>query len=124
MKLSRLSLFKHELNVKVLGVCLFLSTIIQVTTVYAQNNPLIFRDDFNRSELGNDWGQAEGWSIQSGYAYNNTNGIGGILQTADKYSAPSYILETTARGFSSSYQREFRIVFGQKDQNQDSAYVL
>ncbi|RDC63914.1 T9SS type A sorting domain-containing protein [Adhaeribacter pallidiroseus] len=128
MKLTRLTFFKHKLKAKVLGVCLFLFTSIQVATVSAQTNPIIFRDDFDRSELGNDWGQADGWSIQSGYAYNAVEGSNGALITSRNYSATSYILETPARGFTSSYQREFRIIFGQKDQTlgngTDSAYVL
>ena len=128
MKLTRLSFFKHKLKVKVSGVCSFLFAFVQVTTVYSQTDSIIFRDDFNRSELGNDWGQADDWSLQSGHAYNFTDGTNDALKTAKSYSNPSYILESTARGFSVSYQREFRIIFGQKDQTidsgSDSAYVL
>lgn len=124
MKLMRHSFFKHQLKIKAVGACLFLFTFIQIATVYAQTSPIIFKDDFNRSEIGNDWVQALDWSIQSGYAYNSTGGNGDALTTAKNYSDPSYVLETTSRGFTVSYGREFRIIFGQTDQINENAYVL
>ncbi|MDQ3291968.1 MAG: T9SS type A sorting domain-containing protein [Bacteroidota bacterium] len=127
MKPIRPSSSNQKLKARVVGACIFLLFYLQLQALYAQTNPIIFRDDFNRSELGPDWSQAYGWSIRSGYAYSYIDGSGGTLSTAKKFSAPSYILETTGKGFSVSYQREFRIIFGQinqNDQNADSAYVL
>ncbi len=84
----------------------------------------LFRDDFNRSELGSSW-QGESWSIVNGAAYNFTSGVGGTLKTTRGYSQPSYIIETTAKGFTSNHFRYFRITFGQADlSNHDKLYQL
>ncbi|QMU28826.1 T9SS type A sorting domain-containing protein [Adhaeribacter radiodurans] len=123
MNLIRPSSSNHNLKVRAVGVLLFLLSFIPRISSYAQTNPVLFRDDFNRSELGDNWSIANGWSIRSGYAYNSIDGSGGTLSTAEKFSAPSFILETTSKGYTVNYQREFRIVFGQNSQDVDSAFA-
>jgi len=80
----------------------------------------IFRDDFDRDILGSEW-QTDNWTVVNGSAYN---GYGGPLRTTTGYDQTSYIIETTAVGFTNSYYREFRITFGQANLLNDSAYVL
>ncbi|MEO6218911.1 MAG: hypothetical protein ABIO81_00680, partial [Ginsengibacter sp.] len=80
----------------------------------------IFKDDFDRNILGSEW-QTNNWFIINGFAYN---GAGGPLRTTVGYNEPSYIIETAAKGFTDNYYREFRIIFGQADLTNDSAYVL
>ncbi len=115
---------KQTLRTKVVGACIFLLSFIHVANIHAQTTPVIFRDDFNRSEIGEDWSRADGWSILTDYAYNFIDGSGGILSTAQSYPAASYILETTSKGFTVNYRREFRIIFGQDNEFVDSSYVL
>lgn len=90
--------------------------------LFAQSGLLPFRDDFNRSTLGANWKTDFGWSIQSGSAYSPYDA--GNLITDLNYAADSYIIETSAMGFTGSYWREFRITFGQDDVDDQKTYVL
>lgn len=100
---------------------LFVLLLCSHTNVFAQvAGSAIFKDDFNRSTLGNAW-QTDTWSIVKGAAYTVHNGP---LRTATAYKDSSYIIETSAKGFTNSYHREFRIIFGQANLNNDSAYVI
>lgn len=93
--------------------------------LYAQpSDSTIFNDDFDRTELGEFWQAHPSWSIKDGSAYNFIDGTGGSLRTTNGYDAPSYVVETSARGFTSNYMREYRITFGQADLANDSLYVL
>jgi len=85
---------------------------------------LLFRDDFDRVELGSFWEAAPSWSIVNGSAYNFIDGIGGTLRTTMDYSQESYIIETSAKGFTDSYYREFRITFGQADLSNSELYEV
>jgi hypothetical protein len=84
----------------------------------------IFRDDFERAELGRWWQAAPSWSIVNGSAYSYIDGIGGTLRTSKEYDSATYIVETKASGFTVNYMREFRITFGQSNISKDSMYVL
>jgi len=84
----------------------------------------IFKDHFNRSELGSSWQEPTSWSISDGSAYNYIDGIGGKLRTSEKIDSSTYIIETKASGFTVNYMREFRITFGQNNLSNDSMYVL
>lgn len=101
---------------------LFLLLFFSASPVlYAMSADLIiFRDDFNRTTLGDEW-QTYNWSIVNGAAFN---GNGGPLRTTIAYDDSSYIIETAARGFTNNYYREFRITFGQANLSNDSSYVL
>ena len=118
-------------NLQVPALLHFLNSIFLLifssgtVTLYAQTNDFeIFRDDFNRTALGSFWQANASWSIVNGSAYNFIDGTGGTLRTTAVYNEPSYIIETTAKGFTASYVREFRITFGQGNLSNDSTYVL
>ncbi len=72
--------------------------------------------------MGTFWKAHYSWSIVNGTAYNYIDGTGGTLRTSAKYTQPSYIIETAAKGFTDN--RDFRITFGQADLAKDSMYVL
>lgn len=103
---------------------LFLSIFLFCSVrLSAQSTDLtIFEDDFNRTALGSFWQAQRGWSIKAGLAFNKDDI--GTLRTSAAYSQPSYIIETSAKGFTSGYYREFRITFGQANLYNDSMYVL
>lgn len=84
----------------------------------------IFRDDFNRADFGSSWRVNPSWSILNGSAYNFIDGTGGSLKTSTNFSRNSYIIESTAKGFTTNYYREFRITFGQADVSNDKMYQL
>lgn len=105
----------------------FFSSILSLLAlnIYAQpSDSTIFRDDFNRTALGDFWQAAPSWSIVNGSAYNFIDGTGGTLRTSESYSQSSYIIETKASGFTGSYMREFRITFGQANLANSRMYVL
>ncbi len=94
-------------------------------SLFAQDpDNTIFRDDFNRSTLGSAWQAHQTWSIVNGSAYNYIDGTGGTLRTTANYPHDSYIIETTAKGFTPKYFREFRITFGQADLSKEGMYQL
>lgn len=110
---------------KSLRVSFALFLILGNLSLFAQSaDSAIFKDYFNRSELGDFWKADASWSIQGGSARNFIDGTGGSLKTAKRYNDASYIIETTAHGFTDNYMREYRITFGQADLANDSMYVL
>ena len=105
----------------------FSLSVLLVTSIHlsAQTaDSTIFKDDFDRAELGAFWQAHPSWYIQNGSAYNFIDGTGGTLRTTDNFGQTSYIIETKALGFTDNYMREYRITFGQPDLSQDSMYVL
>ena len=108
------------------NVFLFLLFISSSVHIHSQSSTgsTIFRDDFDRTFLGSRWGATYSWSIVDGAAYNFLDGFAGTLKTATEYSQSSYIIETSAKGFTAGYKREFRITFGQSNLLNDSMYVL
>lgn len=84
---------------------------------------LIFNDDFNRNMLGSAWEAPSSWTIQNGSAYLFA-GSDRWLRTAASYTTPSYLLETSALGFTPGYRREFRFTFGQADAGIPAMYVV
>lgn len=104
----------------------FFATLFIITASFSarSSDSTIFRDDFDRSTLGSFWESAPSWSIVNGSANNFIDGIGGKLRTSEYYNLSSYIIETSASGFTVNYMREFRITFGQTNLSRDSMYVL
>ncbi|KAA6438294.1 T9SS type A sorting domain-containing protein [Dyadobacter flavalbus] len=100
---------------------MFLLFFASLTTAFAQTE-LPFRDDFNRSVLGANWKINNSWSIRNGAAFNASD-IGSLV-TAGKFAAESYVIETSAKGLTGSYWREFRLIFGQANSAESKAYVL
>ncbi|WP_242916997.1 T9SS type A sorting domain-containing protein [Pontibacter liquoris] len=90
----------------------------------AQKGTLPFRDDFDQDNLRKNWHAYNSWSVADGIALNQVQGTGGTLLTKAHFDAPSYVIETVAKGFTNSYWREFRLLFGQTSIKSDSAYVL
>lgn len=88
------------------------------------SDSVIFKDNFNRADLGDFWKADASWTIKEGSAYNFIDGTGGTLKTAKSYDQASYVIETKARGFTGGYMRDFRITFGQGNLSSDSMYVL
>ena len=88
----------------------------------AQPGSLIFKDEFNGTQLSSDWLPDNSWSVASGSAYSPNDW--GALITSKKYDADSYVIETTARGFIGTYWREFRFTFGQANPEDPKTYVL
>ena len=107
-----------------MGAFMLLAYFSGLTPLYAQSNAPIFRDDFNREELGEAWGESFAWGIVAGSAFNYIDGTGGSLRTAKNFDSPSYVIETVGKGFTINYERQFRIVFGQTKLGSNSAYVL
>ena len=103
---------------------LMFSFITQALSAQQQPDSVIFRDDFDRTALGDFWQPAPSWSIVNSSAYNYIDGAGGILRTTETYSQPSYIIETKASGFTNSYGREFSITFGQANLSDTKMYLL
>ncbi|QRR00672.1 T9SS type A sorting domain-containing protein [Dyadobacter sandarakinus] len=93
---------------------------LAISTTHAAELP--FRDDFDRTKLGEDWIADENWSVVSGSAYN-PNDYGSLL-TSGSFNASSYVIETSVKGLSGSYWREFRLLFGQASTSSSRAYVL
>ena len=122
--------FNKNQNILIAFIMMLL-VVFDFKPVNAQtDNPVIFRDDFTRIELGTNWYAPFSWSIVLGSAYNFISGTGGELKTAQSFDAPSYVIETVGRGFTNNYHREFRITFGQdklstvNTEDSDSTYVL
>jgi hypothetical protein len=84
----------------------------------------IFRDDFNRTTLGSNWINGPGWSIVDGKAYNFYDGAGGTLNSSQGFSQTAYVIETHAYDFRNGYYREYGIMFGKPNPNQDYGYIL
>lgn len=106
-------------------IYLFLLVSAPASGVFAQaSNSLLFRDDFDRTFLGNFWDAQESWSIVDGAAFNFIDGTGGTLTTANNYAETSYVIETSAKGFTDNYYREFRITFGQADLSNQELYQV
>ncbi|WP_347158079.1 CBM35 domain-containing protein [Pontibacter chitinilyticus] len=103
---------------------LFLCCLLAPSVLFAQSGKVLFRDDFNQGFLGDEWQAYRSWSAGDGSAHNRVDGIGGTLLTKRALDAPAYVIETAAKGFTNSYWREFRLIFGQVDLNSDSAYVV
>lgn len=117
-------LFSKEVRSKLSLFWILLTIITTSPSLFAQTDPLLFRDDFEREALGPDWQASSSWSIVDGSAYNFASGLRGSLRTTRHFSSDSYVLETAARGFTNSYWREFSLTFGQANLSSDSAYVL
>ncbi|WP_221392227.1 T9SS type A sorting domain-containing protein [Dyadobacter sp. NIV53] len=99
---------------------------ISVTLAFDTKAQVIFRDDFNRSELGSGWltrGYPE-WSILNNQAYSFYDGTGAILITSKKYTQRNYLIETIALPLKNSYHRQYSILFGKPNPDQDYGYVL
>ncbi|KAA6439820.1 T9SS type A sorting domain-containing protein [Dyadobacter flavalbus] len=104
----------------------FLWLFTLLTLPLSPKAQVIFRDDFTRDLLGQDWlttGYAR-WSIVNGLAYNLIDGAGGTLTTSNKYSAASYVLETKVYPLKNGYWREYGIVFGKPSPDADYGYIL
>jgi hypothetical protein len=102
-------------------IAMFLLFFASLTTAFAQTE-WPFRDDFSRSALGANWKADAAWTIRNGAAFNASD-IGSLV-TANKFAAESYVIETSAKGLTGSYWREFRIIFGQANAAESKAYVL
>ena len=112
--------FRHLALKRILFATAFFATVFNVS---AQSGTSIFRDDFNRATLGSFWNMPTSWSIKNGAAYY-FDGFEG-LRTDAKYTQQSFIVETAAKGFTSSYKRAFRLTFGQNDiSDNNKTYVL
>lgn len=121
MKKTLLQFFRYNL---VNGFFLLLLICVN-SNLFAQTpDSVLFEEDFNRNNLGDFWKADNSWSIKDGSAYNFIDGTGGTLKTATNYAIDSYIIETTAHGFTDNYMREYRITFGQANIFKDSMYVL
>lgn len=105
----------------------FVMTIVIFSTISgktanAQPGSTIFKDEFNGNTLSNSWQPDNNWTAANGFAYSIYDF--GQLATSKNYDSDSYIIETTAKGFTSSYWREFRIIFGQLTPNDQKTYVF
>lgn len=115
----------NKVYCQILKGIVLLTTIFNSVSLSAQDSDsIIFKDNFNRLSLGTFWQSHPSWSIQGGSAYNYIDGTGGSLRTTDNFKQTSYIIETTARGFTNNYMREYRITFGQENLSKDSLYEL
>lgn len=87
---------------------------------------VIFRDDFTRSTLGSAWIAPEytRWSIVGGKAYNYIDGQGGTLNSSAKFPQTSYVIETLAFPLKTGYYRQYGILFGKPNPDQDYGYIL
>lgn len=112
------SIFGRYFKSTLLGVLLLHSQV----KLYAQADNVIFKDDFSQNTLGSNWQANSFWAINNGVAYNSYD-IGTLL-TIKAFSAPSYVIETTAKGFSYAYGRQFHFTFGQATDSISKAYVL
>ena len=89
------------------------------------SSPVIFADDFERTELGAFWEGSEGWTIQNGQAYNAPDDNGLPLTTAARFETTSYVLETKISNLVTGYYREYFLLFGQQGSALgDSSYVV
>ncbi len=120
---TRLTLICQGVYFKSLVMTLLLSWAT-LSNSWAQMAGAIFRDDFERNTLGEAWFAPYSWSVSGGAAYNYIDGTGGILKTTTYFNDSSYVLETSGRGFTRNYYREFRITFGQTGLTSDSGYAL
>lgn len=106
------------------SVSLIAFFILQSTTgINAQRAGTIFSDDFSGIALGTLWEKPTSWTtvVQSAYLFDGQNRW---LRTSASYTEPSYVIETSAKGFTSSYYREFRVTFGQENVSDHKMYVL
>lgn len=114
---------------RIMTSCVFLFIGMHSGKVQAQTaapNQVIFRDDFNRSQLGPNWNAPSyaKWSLVGGNAYNFIDGTDGTLRTTTAFNSLSYVIETSAKGFTSGYFRSFFITFGQSSLSQKNFYTL
>ena len=105
----------------------FFMTILIFATILgktadAQPGSVIFKDEFSGNTLSNSWQPDDNWTAANGLAYSIYDF--GQLVTSKNYDSDSYVIETTAKGFTSSYWREFRIIFGQLAPNDQKTYVF
>lgn len=103
-------------------LALLLTITLSNTGASAQPGSVILQEEFNGNSLGSNWLPDANWSAQSGFAYNVQDM--GALITSKKYDSDSYVIETTVKGFTGSYWRQFRFIFGQADPSDPKAYVL
>ena len=88
------------------------------------------RDDFNGTQLGPLWLTLPptypnpGWFVRNGKAVNPIDGGDQTLVTADAYTSSSYVIETRAASFGSSYFEQFGIIFGKPVPTLDFGYIL
>ncbi|RDC65695.1 T9SS type A sorting domain-containing protein [Adhaeribacter pallidiroseus] len=92
------------------------------TNLFGQANKLLFKDDFSQNTMGVNWRPDLFWSIGNGVAYNNYDFS--TLLSLRRFSAPSYVIETTVKGFSYAYGRQFHFTFGQANDTANQAYVV
>ena len=85
---------------------------VSIGSAKAQPGATIFNDNFTSTALGSLWATPTSWTASDGAA-SFYDGPYRTLKTKIRYSQPSYILETAAKGFTASYHREFRLTFGQ-----------
>jgi hypothetical protein len=109
------------------GKCWIILILLAITTLsgtraIAQPGSMILQEEFNGNSLGSNWLADPNWSAQGGSAYN-LHDMGSLI-TSKKYDSDSYIIETTVKGFTGSYWRQFRFIFGQADPSDPKAYVL
>ncbi len=96
----------------------FLSCFVYANHIQAQTDNVIFEDNFERNTFGADWEVGTAWSIVNGKAYNNYDGTGSSLTTAQAFSQTSYIIETQAKPFFNGYFRQYQLTFGQQGDTQ------
>ncbi len=87
-------------------------------------SPVLFDDNFERTELGPFWDGDGGWVIQDGQAYNAPDNNYTRLTTVPSFDATSYVLETEASNFVTGYYRYYFLTFGQQDPDANTGYVL
>lgn len=103
-------------------LALFIFAMSSAGFTFAQPGSLILKDEFNGNALSTNWNNDANWYAGNGTAYNVYDM--GALITSKKYDADSYTIETTVKGFTGSYWRQFRFTFGQADPNDQRAYVI
>ena len=122
MQTKLLLLFSVLSETRIKAVYLVLFFVFSQINGFGQAKELIFKDDFSRNTAGINWQLTPFWSIGGGLAYNRYD-LGSLITKA-KFSDPSYVIETTVKGFSYAYGRQFLFTFGQADPLTNQAYVI